>query len=108
MNIEQIVMEELYYLSYFVAGYATGFASCALFMKLVRSYVYSHKFYGIDTTESIKNAIVVVITLVWIAATLIGVFTRTPIDPSIHLIVGTVLGAYFGVGIFDKSRNAKK
>lgn len=90
---------------FFCIGFVAGGFSVYFLTTWLRKLAYRNKLFGIDGSESIKTLIVFVISLIWMIAALMGIFTRTPIDPSIHILMGGIVGAYFGINIFQQRKN---
>ncbi len=103
--MEMMMQQWIVPIIFFCIGLIVGFCANILLNRWINI---DRKLFdnGAQSKENIKNAIVIILLLVWVFATFVSIIFKTPIDPSIHLIVGGVLGTYFGSNIFDK--NAKK
>lgn len=91
---------------FFVIGFVSGGFMSYMVGRWIRYNSIKNKLYGIDGTESVKTFLVIVVSFVWLVTTMSGVFTGSPIDASIHIIMGGVVGGYFGINMLGK-RNEK-
>lgn len=80
----------------FILGYFTN--------NFVKRLAYKHKLYGLDSNISIEQFLVVSITIVWFIATFLGIFTGNEVDPALHGIFGSVVGAFFGAKLIKSKK----
>lgn len=93
----------LYYIT-FTIGFVFGFIVGNYTNRLFRQWAYKHKLYGIDSDDSIKSFLVVIVTLIWFIANALALYNGQPVDLSLHAIFGTIIGAYFGTQFLNKKR----
>ena len=75
-----------------ITSFAIGFfLGCIIgyFLNiLVRKWTYNHKLYGIDSKETTKTLLMIVVTVIWGTANLLALFNGNPVDISVQTIFG--------------------
>lgn len=85
----------------FIIGVIVGYFG----NNIVRRWAYQNKLFGIDSRQTMEQLLVIIISVVWFTSTFLSIFTRNPVDPMLHGIFGSVVGAYFGSKILkDKNK----